>query len=161
MGGPGGEAGIAGALVYLYVGSSDVGRDIDFYRRVLGAEVMWRFRAFGAEVAALRVGEGPLFLLADHRPAGSCLPIWSAPDLDAPAAALRAGGWHEKSVRVEVPDGPCLVFADPSGNQVALLRPDRPRALEHAWQDPDNERAVREQEGAWQDPDDVRAVREQ
>jgi hypothetical protein len=39
-----------------------------------------------------------------------------------------------------VPDGPCLVLRDRSGNELALLQQDRPEAMEHAYQDLTNPR---------------------
>ena len=116
--------------MYLYVGSSDVGRDLGFYRDRLGGELIWRSEGFGAEVAAVRLGDGPLVLLADHRPAPSALPIWAVEDLDDELARLRAAGWEEGARRVEVPDGPCAVLVDPSGNEVALLERVRPGVME-------------------------------
>jgi hypothetical protein len=139
-----GPARLVGPLLYLYVGSSDVERDLAHYRGALGGELVWRFRAFGAEVAAVRLGPGPLVLLADHRAPGSCLPIWETGDLDAVRRALRDSGWEHEPVEVGVPDGPCLVLHDNSGNELGLLRADRPNALVAAWSDPTNERAVRE-----------------
>ncbi|HEU4865561.1 MAG TPA: VOC family protein [Actinomycetota bacterium] len=117
-------------LVYLYVGSSDIGRDLGFYRDRLGGELIWRSEGFGAEVAAVRLGDGPLVLLADHRPSPSALPIWAVEDLDDELARLRAAGWEEGARRVEVPDGPCAVLVDPSGNEVALLERVRPGVME-------------------------------
>jgi predicted enzyme related to lactoylglutathione lyase len=117
-------------LVYLYVGSSDVDRDLTFYREQLGGELVWRSEGLGTEVAAVRLGDGPLVLLADHRSAPSALPIWSVEDLDDELARLRAAGWAERARRVEVPDGPCAVLVDPSGNEVALLERVRPGVME-------------------------------
>jgi predicted enzyme related to lactoylglutathione lyase len=117
-------------LVYLYVGSSDVDRDLDFYRDQLGGDLAWRSEGFGAEVAAVWLGEGPLVLLADHRAAPSVLPIWAVADLDEEVERLRVAGWSGPSRRVEVPDGPCVVLADPSGNEIALLQPVRPGVME-------------------------------
>lgn len=117
-------------LVYLYVGSADVGRDLGFYRDQLGGEVVWRSEGFGAEVAAVRLGDGPLVLLADHREAQSVLPIWAVSDLDDEVARLRATGWTGDARRVEVPEGPCVVLVDPSGNEVALIERVRPGVME-------------------------------
>jgi hypothetical protein len=94
-----------GELLYLYVGSSDVGRDLGFYVDGLGGEKVWRFRAMGADVACVRLGpSGPLFILADHRPVPSVLPIWRCADLDGAAAELKEAGWEEEGYRVEVPE---------------------------------------------------------
>jgi catechol 2,3-dioxygenase-like lactoylglutathione lyase family enzyme len=130
-------------LTYLYVGSADVEADLRFYRDGLGGELVWRFQAFEADVAAVRLGDGPLFLLADHRPAPSVLPIWSVHDIAAAADDLRAAGFSDSGLRVEVPDGPVLVLSDPSGNQVALLHRVRPDAMPSSYDDSNNARAVK------------------
>jgi predicted enzyme related to lactoylglutathione lyase len=116
-------------LVYLYVGSRDVGSDLTFYLGQLGGELVWRFQAGGAEVAAVRLGAGPLVLLADHRDAPSVLPIWAVDDLNGAVAELRAAGWTDQERRVEVPEGPCVLVSDPSGNQIALLHIVRPGVI--------------------------------
>lgn len=135
--------GVLGELVYLYVGSDDVGRDLAFYEVALGARLVWRFDAFDTEVAAVRLGAGPLVLLAEHRVTPSCLPIWTVADLDAATERLAGSGFESHGETVGTPDGPVHVLRDPSGNEVGLLRPDRPGALEHAYGDPANTHAVR------------------
>ncbi len=127
------DAALPGTLLYLYVGSVDVAGDLAWYNEVLGAELLWRAQALGADVAAVRVGQGPAVVLADHRPVPSCMPIWAVEDLDAVIEWLEATEWARGSVRVEVPDGPCVVLTDRSGNQVALLRQDRPDAMQRAY----------------------------
>ncbi|HEV8571508.1 MAG TPA: VOC family protein [Actinomycetota bacterium] len=122
---------LLGSLIYLYVGSDDVPSDVAFYRDHLGAEVVWHHRAMGTEVAAVRLGEGPLVLLADHREAPSILPIWSVEDIDAAQEALERSGWSGPADRVEVPDGPCLLLRDSSGNQIGLLQQVRPGVMDH------------------------------
>jgi hypothetical protein len=121
---------VIGRLVYLYVGARDVPADVAFYRDHLGGEVVWDRQAMGTHVAAVRLGDGPLVLLADHRDPGSVLPLWSVDDLDAAVAALKASGWRGEGTRVEVPDGPCLLLHDPSGNEVGLLLQVRPEVME-------------------------------
>ena len=120
-----------GRLVYLYIGSADVGRDLPFYVEQLGGELAWRVDSGGTEVAAIRLGEGPLVLLADHRPVPSVVQIWAVRDLTAEVERLEAAGWTGSARTVEVPDGPCLVLADPSGNEIALLEQVRPNVMEH------------------------------
>ena len=119
-----------GALTYLYVGTADFERDLAYYRDVLGVPVVWSHAKFGARVAGLRPGPGPMLLLADHRPAPSCMPIYAVANLAATAAGLAARGWKSLGPAFEVPDGPVLRFDDPSGNPFALLQLDRPGALE-------------------------------
>lgn len=131
-----------GRLVYLYVGSNDVRADLAWYDEVLGADLVWHFEAFGADVAAVQVGpqSSPLVVLADHRPVPSCLPIWAVRSLQNTSEWLQATGWLETAVRVGVPDGPCLVLHDRSGNELALLQQDHPDAMQHAYQDLTNSR---------------------
>jgi predicted enzyme related to lactoylglutathione lyase len=132
-----------GTLEYLYLGTADFGRDCAYYERVLGARRVWAFHAFGAKVAAFRVCAGPLFLLADHRPAPSCMPILAVADLRAAVADLQARGWHSAGDRFEIPNGPCYRFEDPSGNHLAVFQNDRPEAMARAYADPDNPNALR------------------
>src|SRR5437016_146654 len=124
-----------GRLQYLYVGTSDFKRDLDYYTNVLGAAVLWNYKEFGANVAGLRLSEGPQYLLADHRPAPSCLPLFQVKDLKAKAKELRSRGWKSEGRSFEVPPGPCLLFKDPSGNQLALLENVRPNVMGEGFED--------------------------
>jgi catechol 2,3-dioxygenase-like lactoylglutathione lyase family enzyme len=133
-----------GELAYLYMGTDDVDASLAFYTEALGAQLVWRFRAFATDVAAVRFGaDRPFVLLAEHRPTPSCLPIWSVSDLDRAIAALARAGFADHGETVGTPDGPVHVLTDPSGNELGLLRPDRPGALEQAYSDPTNTNAVR------------------
>ncbi|HEY8208396.1 MAG TPA: VOC family protein [Myxococcaceae bacterium] len=132
-----------GELKYLYLGTSRFDDDLAYYRDVLGAEEVWHFQKFGARVAAFRVAAGPLLLIADHRPAPSCLPVFAVPDLAAMVRELSARGWSPESGPFEIPDGPCYLFRDKSGNQLAVFGNVRPDALGGAYRDPGNEAAVR------------------
>jgi hypothetical protein len=132
-----------GPLLYLYVGSADVRRDLAYWNEALGADLVWRFQAFGADVAAVRLrADGPLVLLADHRPVPSCLPIFAVDNIETMATWLRETGWGPTTTRVEVPDGPCLVLQDPSGNEIGVLQQVRPTAMVDAYVEA-NPRAVR------------------
>jgi predicted enzyme related to lactoylglutathione lyase len=133
-----------GELRFLYVGSAKFDEDLRYYRDVLGAEKAWHFHAFDARVAAFRVGPpgAPLVLIADHRPAPSCLPIFAVPDLDAAARELRARGWKPEGEVFEIPNGPCYLFKDPSGNEYAIFEDARPGAMESSYEDASNPRAI-------------------
>ncbi len=133
-----------GNLEYLYVGTSDFDRDLAYYTRILGARIVWNFHAFGSNVAALQICEGPLYLLADHRPAPSCLPLFAVRNLKATAKELRARGWNPEGRSFEIPPGPCHLFKDPSGNELAIFENVRPHAIEESYEDQENSRAVRE-----------------
>jgi hypothetical protein len=118
-----------GDLKYLYVGTNRFDDDLRYYRDVVGAEEIWNFEEFGARVAALRVATGPLLLIAAHRPAPSCLPVFGVDDLDAAVAGLESRGWRADSGPFGIPDGPCYLFSDKSGNQLAIFGNVRPDAL--------------------------------
>lgn len=133
-----------GTLQYLYVGSADFDADLTYYRDIIGAKRVWHFQDFGARVAAFRVGVGPLILIADHRPAPSCLPVFAVEDLRATVRHLKARGWKPEGDAFEIPNGPCYRFDDPSGNSWAIFQNDRPDQMERAYADPDNLHAVRD-----------------
>ena len=129
-------------LRYLYVGSSDTGRDLSSWLQVPGASMRWRFHRFGADVAAVDLGSGPAVLLADHRPPGSVLPIYSVDDLGRAMDALDGQGWGLEMGPLDTPEGSACVVRDPSGGTLALLQVDRPLAMESAYVDPNNSHAV-------------------
>ena len=113
-------------LEFLYVGTADFERDLAYYRDVLKAELLWNKTGFGAHVAAFRVSEGPLLLLADHRPAPSCMPVFEVKDLSRTVKALTKRGWKPDGGLLEIPNGPCYAFEDGSGNRFAIFENVRP-----------------------------------
>ncbi|HUR61468.1 MAG TPA: hypothetical protein VM286_03785 [Candidatus Thermoplasmatota archaeon] len=115
-----------GPLRFLYVGTSDTARDVAWYVRKAGARKVWHKRAFGAEVACLDLGAGTLLLLADHRKPGTVLPIYVVDDLKVTVEAMAKVGWEPEGPAFEVPNGPCRMFKDPSGNEVCLMMETRP-----------------------------------
>jgi hypothetical protein len=134
---------VLGRLEFLYVGTSAFERDCAYYRDVLGANLVWAFNAFGAKVAAFRLCDGPLWLLADHRRAPSCMPIIAVQHLERTVAELKERGWHSDGDSFEIPNGPCYRFTDPSGNQIAIFQNLRPDSMERAFADKDNPNAIR------------------
>jgi hypothetical protein len=130
-------------LRYLYVGTSDTERDLAAWLAVPGAAMRWRFRHFGADVAAVDLGSAPVVLLADHRPAGTVLPIYAVDSLDGLLDTLGGQGWTIEARALGTPEGPAALLRDASGNELALLRVDSPTAMEQAYAAPANEHAVR------------------
>jgi predicted enzyme related to lactoylglutathione lyase len=57
------------------------------------------------------------------------LPVFAVPDLGATVRELEARGWKPEAGPFEIPDGPCYLFRDRSGNQLAVLGNVRPNAL--------------------------------
>ncbi len=115
-------------LRFLYVGTKDTKRDAAWYVQG-GAKLLWHYKEFGAEVAALDVGPGPLLLLADHREAGTMMPVYEVAELKPTVPALIDAGWEPEGPPFGIPNGPCRMFKDPSGNELALFEDSRPGAL--------------------------------
>ena len=132
-----------GKLTFLYVGTSDLDRDLEYYTKVLGAKLLWSYHEFGAKVASVRLSDGPQFILADHRKAPSVLPIFEVKDLKATAKDLRSRGWKAEGRSFEIPPGPCHVFKDPSGNELAFFENARPGLMETSFGDADIRRSRR------------------
>ena len=117
-------------IAYIYVGSSDFEADRDYYLNKLGAKKVWEFKEFGAQVASFDLCGEPYLLLADHVKAPSKRLIFEVGSIKEAAAALKKKGWVSDGGEFEIPDGPCLKFNDPSGNEFAILEMKRPRVLE-------------------------------
>ena len=129
-------------LDYLYVGTSDLDRDLAYYTKVLGAKLLWNYHEFGAKVAAVRLCDGPQYILADHRHAPSVLPIFEVKDLKITAKELRSRGWKSEGRSFEIPPGPCLLFKDPSGNELAIIENVRPGLMAQSFGDSQESRAA-------------------
>lgn len=134
---------VFGELRFLYVGTHDTTRAVAAYLDAFGGRLRWRFQHFGADVAAIELGEGdgPLVLLADHRPDGSVLPIWAVDDLaEAQRRAEEAGA--RTIGPVGTPEGDAVVVHLADGGELALLEVVRPGAMDGAYADPANPRRV-------------------
>jgi predicted enzyme related to lactoylglutathione lyase len=131
------------ALRFLYVGSGKFDEDLRYYGEVLGAKKVWHFHAFGARVAAFRLSDpGPLVLIADHRPAGTTIPVYEVDDLRKATKALEKRGWKAEAGPFGIPNGDCYTFRDPSGNEYAIFEDLRPNAMEQAYAAQGNENAI-------------------
>lgn len=125
-------------IAFLYVGSSNFETDLHFYRYILGAKLIWGFDRFEAKVAAFQLGDSPLILIADHLTAPSIMPIFEVKDLTLTIKILTSRGWRAEREPIEIPNGTCYVFQDPSGNRYAIFDNIRPLAMENAYEDPTN-----------------------
>jgi len=72
-------------------------------------------------VVAVEVCSGPLLLLAGHRPAPSVLPVFEVGNLKASVKEFKSRGWQPDGREFEIPNGPCFLFKDPSGNQMGHI----------------------------------------
>ena len=118
-------------LDYLYVPSSDVAGDVQYFTSVLGAELAFAVEGMGARVAMLRLTKGPPdFLLTDHLEGDRPILIYRVADLHAALADLKARGW-KKAQTLEIPMGPCCSFTTPGGHRIAVYELTRPEVAAH------------------------------
>lgn len=130
-----------GELRFLYIGVDDTDAAVERYTTAMGGVLRWRFRHFGADVAGITLGTGPLVLLADHRPTGSVLPIWAVTDLDQWIARLATTQWTV-SGPMGTPEGDAILLTGPDGGELAFLDVVRRDAMDGAYADPDNTHRV-------------------
>ena len=115
-------------LDFLYVPSADVATDAGYWVNVLGAKVVFAVDGMGARVAMLELGSsGPRVLLTDHLEDKRTVLIYRVEDLDRTTKELRSKGW-KRGRSLEIPHGPCVSFATPGGQRVAMYQLTRPEA---------------------------------
>jgi hypothetical protein len=113
-------------LDFLYVPSADVAADAGYWVNVLGARLVFAVDGMGARVAMLELGStGPRVLLTDHLEDKRTVLIYRVDDLDRTMKELTSKGW-KKGRSLEIPHGPCVSFATPGGQRVAIYQLARP-----------------------------------
>ena len=119
-----------GQLDFLYTPSSDVVADSNYFRKVLGAEVVFAIESMGTKVAMIRLsGEGPAILLTDHLDGDRPILVYRVENLADAVAALEARGWRRGRL-LELPPGPACSFETPGGHRLAFYEQSRPFVLE-------------------------------
>jgi hypothetical protein len=118
-------------LDFIYMPSSDVVRDVVFFRDVLGGDLVFAIEAMGTRVAQLSVGElGPPLLLADHLEGEAPILVYRVGDFDAALVELQARGAEIES-RFGIPHGPCASLHTPGAQRLAIYERTRPEADHH------------------------------
>ena len=118
-------------LDFLYVPSADVAADATYWVNVLGARLVFAVDGMGARVAMLELGSsGPRILLTDHLEDKRTVLIYRVENLDRKLKELKAKGW-KKGRSLEIPHGPCVSFATPGGQRVAIYELARPEVAKH------------------------------
>jgi hypothetical protein len=119
------------SLDFLYMPSSDVAGDVEYFTGVLGAERVFAIEAFGTRVAMVRLSEGaPRLLFAGHLDGERPILVYRVASLDEAIDDLAARGW-EAGPRFGIPHGPCCDVTTPGGHRLALYELTRPGADEH------------------------------
>ncbi len=118
-------------LDFLYVPSADVEADATYWVNVLGARLVFAVDGMGARVAMLELGSsGPRVLLTDHLGDKRTVLIYRVENLERTLAELHSKGW-KRGRSLEIPHGPCVSFATPGGQRVAIYQLTRPEAAKH------------------------------
>jgi hypothetical protein len=118
-------------LDYLYVPSSDVAKDLEYFTGVLGGELGFAVEGMGARVAMVRLTQGPPhILLTDHLDGDRPILIYRVDKLDSALADLKSRGW-KKAQTLEIPMGPCCSFTTPAGHRIAVYELSRPQVANH------------------------------
>jgi catechol 2,3-dioxygenase-like lactoylglutathione lyase family enzyme len=115
---------------FLYLPSTDVARDLAYYRDVLGAEIVFAIEAFGTRVAQVRLADGaPRLLIAEHLEGEAPVLVHRVEDLEAAVVALREDG---ATIEAEFgfPHGPAAELRTPGGQRLAFYELTRPEADE-------------------------------
>ncbi len=119
------------SLDFIYVPSPDVDAATAHYVDALGGELLWKVRAMGTTVAAVRLSdEGPQVLLAGHLHGDTPILVYRVTDYDRSVASLRAAGLDELD-ELEIPHGPCATFRADGGQRLAIYELTRPQANDH------------------------------
>jgi hypothetical protein len=115
-------------LDFLYVPSADVAADAGYWVNVLGAKLVFAVDGMGARVAMLELGSsGPRVLLTDHLEDKRTVLIYRVENLGRTMKELHSKGW-KRGRSLEIPHGPCVSFAAPGGQRVAIYQLIRPEA---------------------------------
>jgi len=118
-------------LDFLYAPSADVAADATYWVNVLGARLVFAVDGMGARVAMLELGSsGPRVLLTDHLEDKRTVLFYRVENLDQTLKELSSKGW-KRGRSVEIPHGPCVSFATPGGQRVAIYQLTRPEAAKH------------------------------
>lgn len=123
------DAAMLASLDFVYTPTPDVDAAAQFYEEVLGGELVWKVRAMGTAVAAVRFGDRPLVLLAGHLHGETPILVYRTADYAAATTALTAAGVVLEEL--EIPHGPCAVFRAAGGQLLAVYELTRPGAVTH------------------------------
>ena len=103
---------------YVELGSEDVARDRAFYEAAFG----WAMQGFGPSYAATTTGDVDVGLQGDPAEAVSApLAVVEVSDLEASLMAVTAAGGRVTRPIFGFPGGRRFHFADPSGNELAVM----------------------------------------
>ena len=119
------------SLDFIYVPTPDVDAATSHYVDTFDGQLLWKVRAMGTTVAAVRLSdEGPQVLLAGHLHGHTPILVYRVTDYGQAMASLRAAGLSELD-ELEIPHGPCATFRAHGGQRLAIYELTRPEANNH------------------------------
>lgn len=109
-------------IVYLELPSTNIAADKQFYAKLFD----WTFQDFGPEYAAFRQAglEGGFNATHDNGRSKAPLPVLLADNIEAMERSVAAAGGRITVPTFAFPGGRRFHFADPSGNELAVMQPD-------------------------------------
>jgi catechol 2,3-dioxygenase-like lactoylglutathione lyase family enzyme len=118
------------SLDFIYMPSADPARDLDWFEKVLGAEVVFAIERFGTRVAMVQPANGPAILLAGHLEGERAIFVFRVDSLKEATAELEAAG-ADVSPEFGIPHGPIREVEAPGGHRLAIYELTRPETAEH------------------------------
>lgn len=100
---------------FVYIPAPDIKSSVDYYKNILGGELLWKIHAYEVWVACIVLSEEEPYisciLLANHLEKNDIVLIYNVSNLEKTVFQLRSKGWEEEK-RLEIPPGPCCTFHD-------------------------------------------------
>jgi hypothetical protein len=119
------------SLDFVYMPSSDVAADMEYFTSVLGGRLIFAVEGMGTRVAMVELTDGPpRVLLAGHLHGDQPVLVYRVDDLAVATRELEVRGWKREPT-FEIPHGPVSSFRTPGGHRMALYQLVRPEAGEH------------------------------
>jgi hypothetical protein len=119
------------SLDFVYMPSSDVAADMEYFTSVLGGQLVFAVEGMGTRVAMVELTEGPpRVLLAGHLHGDQPVLVYRVDDLAMATRELEGRGWKREPA-FEIPHGPVCSFRTPGGHRLAIYQLVRPEAGEH------------------------------
>ncbi|MGH2426169.1 MAG: VOC family protein [bacterium] len=117
------------SLDFIYAPTRNADEELSFCTKILGGEAVFSIRAFDTRVAAVRFGEGPLLLLAEHLEGERPILIFRVDDFHEAVKSMKDRGI--KGEQLEIPHGPCYSFRTAGGQRLAIYELQRPEMNAH------------------------------
>ena len=118
-------------LDFVYIPSSDVPSDMEYFTTVLGGRLVFAVHGMGTRVAMVELTDAPpRILLAGHLHGDQPVLVYRVADLGQAMREMEARGWKRETT-FEIPHGPVCSFRTSGGHRIAIYQLVRPQAGEH------------------------------